>query len=114
MTTEKPTEPTAPSPTAPTNCAIRNVAYPSANALPPVPAAQSSVPTMSSGLRLVRSPTYAQATAATALTRKLTAVTRPSIRCGTSSAVEIGPYSGGTRPIATLSSEASTTKTTTL
>ncbi len=85
-----------------------------ASALPPNPAAQSSVPIMSNGLRLVRSPKYAQPTAATALIRKLIAVTRPSSRCGTSKESAIAPYSGGTRPIATLSSEASSTKTTTL
>jgi hypothetical protein len=41
---------------------------------------------MSSGLRLVRSPKYAQPTAATALTRKLTAVTAPIAPRPTSSA----------------------------
>ena len=73
------------------------------------------MPTISSGLRLVRSPTYAQPTAATALTRKLTAVTsaeQPA--AGTPNASAMRPYSGGTSPIATLSSEASITKTTTL
>ena len=80
-----------------------------------MPAAQSSVPIISSGLRLVRSPTYAQPTAATALTRKLAAVTSAdrALAARRASAL-IGPYSGGTRPIATLSSEASTTNTTTL
>ena len=70
LTTEKPTEATAPSPTAPTQLGQQERAGSSAaRAVPSVPAAQISVPSISSGLRLVRSPTYAQPTAATALTR---------------------------------------------
>jgi hypothetical protein len=41
-------------------------------------------------------------------------VTSATARGGTPSVAPIGRYSGGTRPMATLSSEASTTKTTTL
>src|SRR6266508_2079284 len=114
LTTEKPTEATAPSPMEARICAPRNAANEPDSAVDSVPADHSRVPIISSGLRLVRSPTYAQPTAAIAVTRKLTAVTTLTTLSGWRRARPIGVYSGGTRPIATLSRDASTMKTVTL
>ena len=57
LTTEKPTEPTAPRPRAASIWAAKKPAKVPAAAVPAVPAAQISVPAMSSNLRLARSPT---------------------------------------------------------
>jgi hypothetical protein len=57
LTTEKPTDPTAPRPMPPTIWAPRNAAKFGENGVAKVPAAQISVPSMSSILRLDRSPT---------------------------------------------------------
>ncbi len=56
LTTEKPTELTAPRPTAADTWEKKKREYVPASALPVMPAAQSSVPIISSGLRLPRSP----------------------------------------------------------
>ena len=114
VTTENPTDATAPSPIAPRICAARNAANVPDSAVPRLPVAQIRVPTMSSGLRLARSPTYAQPTEATALTRKVTASATMTVPSPTPMDSEIGLTSGPTSPMATLSSEASTTKTTTV
>jgi hypothetical protein len=85
-----------------------------AAALPRAPTAQISVPNINSGFRLVRSPAYAHATDANALTRYVAAVAALTAASATPKDDAIGLYSGGTSPIATLSSEASTMNTTTV
>src|SRR3954453_18187581 len=114
LTTEYPTEPTAPRPMLATSCAARNAGHVVAYEVASRPTAHNSVPSMSSGLRLVRSPQYAQHTPATARTRKHAAVPAPTTLSPTPRSRLIGETSGGTRPIATLSSDASTMNTTTL
>jgi hypothetical protein len=56
LTTEKPTEATAPRPSAATICRTKNWRYPLEIPEPASPTAHSVVPSMSSGLRLLRSP----------------------------------------------------------
>src|SRR5262249_52809598 len=57
---------------------------------------------------------YAQPTPATAVARKLTAVTTPMALSGTARSWLMGVTSGGTSPIATLSNDARTMNTPTL
>src|SRR5690349_13514246 len=73
-----------------------------------------AVPMTSTGFRLVRSPAYAKPTAATALIRNITVVASAMAASPTPKAVPMLPYNGGTIPIATLSIDARTMKTTTL
>jgi len=75
---------------------------------------QMTVPAISTGLRLVRSPAYAQPIAATALIRNITVVASAMWPSPTPNVSPMLPYSGGTMPIATLSSDARMTNTTTL
>jgi hypothetical protein len=79
-----------------------------------VPITQITVPAISTGLRLVRSPRYAKPIAATALIRNITVVARAMWASPTPNVSAMLPYRGGTSPIATLSSDARTTKTITL
>jgi len=69
VTTEKPTEATAPRPTEASARAARNAGYDPEKATQAVPADHRTVPVMSSRLRSVRSPRYAQPTAASAVIR---------------------------------------------
>ena len=79
-----------------------------------MPAIQISVPMIRTGLRSVRSPAYAQAIAATALIRNMIVVASAMWPSPTPNVSPMLPYRGGTSPIATLSSDARITNTTTL
>src|SRR2546429_5606076 len=77
LTTEYPTEPTAPSPRLASICAPKKSSRLPEGAVATSPAAHSSEPSRSSRFRLGRSPQYGQPARPTAPARQLAAATHP-------------------------------------